>query len=266
MEASEYVEHIIIALLLSPITIISLIVVYQLFAHLCCVSNDANEQVDSPSISNTDADPNINLPSASKSDIQPPATKSTGANQIHSFFRYTTLISCALFCVVVILIMIHRIVVILNPGASTAMFAVGVYTFWYIGRMILTLIFIGTLYFAFRGSMFAYSRATMLTLFICWITMPLFAISSLFFWAVSTPLMIICTVLFVLVDIVLSFVLLYLYLKQLFHLISGDHKIFISVFVRYTLLYSICFTSSVTVFILFGLTPVFKNDENTDYG
>eukprot|EP01083_Nonionella_stella_P085035 235489_1 len=70
---------------------------------------------------------------------------------------------------------------------------------------------------------------------------------------------------FVVIDVLLSIGLLYLFVKKLFELVgqigadlnAQNHtQKLISVMTRCTLLYSICFSSTMIVFILLSLTPM----------
>eukprot|EP00485_Elphidium_margaritaceum_P007384 CAMPEP_0202687826 /NCGR_PEP_ID=MMETSP1385-20130828/3424_1 /ASSEMBLY_ACC=CAM_ASM_000861 /TAXON_ID=933848 /ORGANISM="Elphidium margaritaceum" /LENGTH=208 /DNA_ID=CAMNT_0049342675 /DNA_START=443 /DNA_END=1069 /DNA_ORIENTATION=+ len=100
----------------------------------------------------------------------------------------------------------------------------------------------------------------MSVLFLVWCLMPCSAVLSVAWIGVGTlPIVygIAVGTLFILIDIVLSITLLYLYLKKLHDLVVAQPNAkVIEVMTRYTLLYTICFCSSLVVFVLLALAPV----------
>jgi len=95
-----------------------------------------------------------------------------------------------------------------------------------------------------------------------WGLMPIFAILSIIIIGIDTELLMIGVIfgtLFILLDIVLSIILLFLYLKKLFDLTSIEHNNntkLINLMTRYCLLYCTCFITTFIVFILLALSPI----------
>jgi len=156
-----------------------------------------------------------------------------------------------------------RILLIIYPEKELRFFAYPIWICYFLGRMMLGLIFLGRLFFTFRGSSLEYSKCTMRSLYFMWGLMPIFAVLSTVIIAIDPDgllmIGIVFGTLFILIDIVLSIILLFLYLKKLFDLTSTEHNNntkLINLMTRYCLLYCTCFITTFVVFILLALAPV----------
>ena len=256
MVANTFIVNVILSIVLTIISIITLLISCTLFSNLCncCIR---------PKLSSLPSFSSVPTKSTGGSSVNSLSSKSKlrskSKPKIHGFFKYASIICCIFFCIVCITINIDRILITIDPNYIFSWFSYIVWPCYFFGRMMLGLIFIGRLFFTFRGSALEYSKCTMNSLFIIWCLMPISAVLSVCLYNISLMITIILGSLFVLVDILLSCILLFLYLKKLFDLTSSEHDHnpkLIALMTRYSLLYSICFSTTFVVFLLLSLSPI----------
>eukprot|EP01083_Nonionella_stella_P009909 28358_1 len=188
---------------------------------------------------------------------QPRDPPKRSKTKIKSFFIYTTLISSSCFLVSSILITTERILSI-EPFwtfGHLEYFSYFMNTLYFIGRMILTSIFIGRLYYTFRESSFyRLSKGSIWCLTVLWSLSCCVGLLSSALYPLSVKFTIIFGTSFLFLDGVLSCVLMYIYVKKLRLLVSKNNENanvkLISLITRYTLLFSICFVSTTLYFVL----------------
>eukprot|EP01084_Bolivina_argentea_P260819 440584_1 len=258
---STLLAHIIFSIILGFISITSLVIIWQIFVYLCWCKNKNNpkqtkRQNDLSTITSTSNSVN----SSNYDSETTPASCETSSNiKVHPFFRHTTLICVSFFCIVCFAVNIDRIMWAVYTNQQLAVFGYLIWTSYFLGRMLLSLIFVGRLYFTFQNTPFKYSKCKVNGLKFCWFGMPLCAVIALVCIPVARIVGIMFGALFILIDIVLSFILLYLYLKQLFVLVSyGRDETLIALMTRYALLYTISFISTFIIFILTSLSQSIK--------
>eukprot|EP01084_Bolivina_argentea_P260816 440573_1 len=261
-----------IALLIiaTVITLLSLLINYQLFYHFCCGCITHTEAQTKPqitelpskslSITSIATSSNSEIADTSRRSIKTHQKDST--NEIHWFFRYATIATCSLFFGISVCINIANILLVINcdlTGTQKSYVSFIIWPSYFLGRIILCLIFIGTLHFTFVGSAFEYKKSTFYCLGCLWVIMFTCAVISSVFTATSRFRIfgIVLASLFVLIDIVLSCILLYLYLKKLFILIIAANHMLISLMTKYAVLFTICFISSFVIFMFMSMSPAY---------
>eukprot|EP01084_Bolivina_argentea_P185266 319495_1 len=201
------------------ISILSLIIIYQLFYYLCYCLQIVQPK---PQISNL---PSLSTSASASNSItkknSSPKRNRSGTDDMHWFFRYTTIITCLLFLAVCICVNITNILLTANgelQNKQKIFLSYGIFPCYFIGRILLSLIFIGTLYLTFLGTPFAYTKGLFYCLGCMWFFMLFCVIVSLFLgpYAIFRMISIALGSFFILMDIVVSCILLYLYLKKLF--------------------------------------------------
>eukprot|EP01084_Bolivina_argentea_P196491 336816_1 len=249
-----FIRHGFLSIIVTAISIAAYIVIYQLYIYLCCCqtktkTDESKNAVSSSSVSKSGS--NSNSSNKSKSSTNKP-------HEINAFFRYTTLITATLFFVTCVSVTIDRILILVYLQRTTNVFDFFVWPSYFIGRIVLSLIFIGRLYFTFLGSTFQYSKCTIRSLIFTWFLMPCCTCLSITLTIIpyTRIIGIIVATLIILIDIVLSFILLYLYARKLFVLMSKQDTILISVMTRYALLYTLCFISTLTVFAAISIQAI----------
>eukprot|EP01084_Bolivina_argentea_P264668 448413_1 len=258
METSELVEHSIFAIILTSLTIAAFIILYHLHRYLCCCDPPKEENENS----DHEIEPPTNSPSCSRSKSNSNSNHSSNSqnpsNQIHGFFKCTTITTCIFFGIVCVSVTIDRILLLIFLKRKTSSIMFIIWPFYFIGHIILSLIFIARLYQTFKGSTFAYSKCTINILVFTWILMPFFSFLSIVISVIPQYDFIgyFCGTLVIVVDIILSFILWYLYLKKLFVLICGDDPFFKSLMTKYTLLYTLCFLSTFTSVTILSIQSV----------
>eukprot|EP01083_Nonionella_stella_P003535 10177_1 len=257
--------NVIVSILIILNTLGSFFVLYQLFSGLYCskvskqphLTGSASATAPasqgssgSKSSNNKSNDLSVSTPRKEAEDRQP--------EPIHKFFKINTIAICISFSIICIACAMDRIGLLNNPNFS--LISTIIFPLYFIGRILLSLIFIGRLHFTFHGSVFAYTRCTMNALKCSWIIMVISALLGVvFFIPVFDPALrmhvfgMMFSTLFILIDIVLSFVLLYLYAKKLHILISAHDEFLLSVMTKYSLLYTVCFVSTFSVFLMAGI-------------
>lgn len=279
MLANTYtIVNIVLSVVLSCISIITLLITSCLFYHFCgcergpnlssthslsvTASSKSKLSVTKLSKNSLSKVSSVNSLTSSSSNIHRNKSRDSKKPKIHGFFKYAALVGCILFCIVCISVNIDRILLIFDPNSQLSFLAYPIWIPYFLGRMLIVLIFLGRLFFTFRGSSLEYSKCTMNTLYFLWGLMPTFAITSTMIIGIDTELLMIGVIfgtLFILCDIVLSIILLFLYLKKLFDLTSVEHSNndkLINLMTRYCILYCTCFITTFIVFMLLALSPL----------
>eukprot|EP01083_Nonionella_stella_P098776 277869_1 len=276
MATISYEDIISSMIILSLLSLLSMFILFQLCCNLyCSISIDNREQEDTRTRIGSDTRTRIGSVGSTSSPTSTQLSryrsnsrtntksktlrKGTTKQTIEPFFKNTTMSASFIFFMVCVSINADRIL-------STQRFwsllypAVTVWSFYFIGRMLLTLNFIGRLHYTFVGSVYAKSECTMRCLKISWCLMPIFSVLSIGMYPLVPILCYTFGSLVIFVDLVLSCVLLYVYIKTLAAIINGNsanqNTKLISFMVRYTLLYSISFTTTIA-WIVFSVGATF---------
>eukprot|EP01084_Bolivina_argentea_P191494 328938_1 len=168
--ASIWMEHLIVSILLILITIASFLVLYQLFSSLYCIKSTSPKphQKQLPQVrSNTPGSPASASSVSSDNHTNNELSHSGSPNQdetepqpIHRFFKNNTIAICISFSIICIACALDRITLMFNhdrknrpPGENDPWLSL-IFPFYFIGRILLSLIFIGRLHYTFHGSIF----------------------------------------------------------------------------------------------------------------
>eukprot|EP01083_Nonionella_stella_P267547 903821_1 len=250
MAADNVVGRVVAIIFLVLITIASFIVLYQLFAGFYCPKSSATEPkhsnqasgIPSKSIEPTQSQPDQDI---DDSELQ----------TILSFFKRYTIATCVIFTLICIVCALDHINLLGNPGRESDPFLFLSLPLYFIGRILISLIFIGRLHFTFKGSTFEYSKCAMNSLKGAWCTMVFCALLSIVL-SIPSPIKsqllgMVVGVLFVSIDVALLFILLCLYGKKLYVLMMSGDEYFLSAMTRYSWLYTVCFISTFAVILVF---------------
>eukprot|EP01083_Nonionella_stella_P075830 206315_1 len=256
MAAESMFVRVIAIIFLTLIVIASFIVLYLLFAGFYCRNAIANKFKHTASKSEIDS--KSNEPSQSQPDHD--MDVSAEHSPIVNFFKRNTIATCVIFGVICIVCDMDSINLLSNPGRESDPFLLLSLPLYFAGRILLSLIFIGRLHFTFKGSMFEYSKCTMNSLKGAWCTMVFCALLSIVL-SIPSPLRsellgMVIGILFILIDIALLFILLYLYGKKLHVLMMSGDEQFLSVMTKYAWLYTVCFISTFAVILVFVMQLV----------
>eukprot|EP01084_Bolivina_argentea_P185727 320248_1 len=155
MAISSFLVNLMLSIILTFISITAIAIVFRLFYGLICCINNKPKMKNEVSIqsSSTTSLPKTKLSlttsstnSRSKSNNIDSQNKHNsdprGTTTIHSFFQYSTIICSTLFCVVCLCINMDRILLTTSVHDTYPAIAVTIWSFWFIGRMLLSLIFI----------------------------------------------------------------------------------------------------------------------------
>eukprot|EP01084_Bolivina_argentea_P103723 185758_1 len=253
--------HVILSIILTVISITCFIIIYQLCVNLYCTKTTISDVNDSPEqVQSTSNIPSLSISKSNSNDIANSnnqsnptiARNSTKTKTVHPFFRRTTITSSVLFCFVCFSVNIDRFMLVIQNGQRQSFkMAIPIWSFYFIGRMVLSLIFIGRLILTFKDLPLAHSKFIVYVLKFLWILLPIFAILGMGVFYINAIFGAIFGALFIFDDIILSIILLYLFLKKLFDLMGANpDKRLVSLMTRYSLLYSLYFVSTVIVFVL----------------
>eukprot|EP01084_Bolivina_argentea_P041610 76787_1 len=155
----------------------SLFVLYHLlFGFYCSTSRGPSPPSADATLSDIDITPN-------KSDLSPETIDREQSKPelqfIQVFFKRSTVAVCTSWSVVCIASAMDRISLSSNPDRSSDPYQFMVFPFYFIGRILLSLIFIGRLHYTFHGSPFQSTRCTMNALKCTWLMMVFSAISAI---------------------------------------------------------------------------------------
>eukprot|EP01083_Nonionella_stella_P153938 495273_1 len=239
-----------IIIILTLLSLFSIFIMYQLCYNLYC--NPAVPAV-----------PASSPRSVSRANSVPKFTRSrshsTKGKGIEPFFKYTTISASFIFGIVCISVTVDRILSH-QPYWSIVHSSIMIFILYFVGRIILSLNFIGRLHYTFLGSTYAKSQCTMRSLKFFWFLMPCFSVVSFVMYPVAPMVCYIVGSLVVLLDMILSIVLLVLYVKTLSALVNGNkanqNKKVITVMIRYTLLYTISFGSTLGWIVMATMSMV----------
>eukprot|EP01083_Nonionella_stella_P149922 476809_1 len=170
--ANLWITDIIASITVVLITLSSLFVLYHLLSGFYCAKSRRSSSATpaQPSISTITSHDTGN--NANKSAIE--KCKPEGQH-IQVFFKRATIAVCTLWSVVCMASTLDRISLLSNPDRQADPFQFIIFPFYFIGRILLSLIFIERLLCTFRGSMFQCTRFTTISLKFVWFMMVFFA-------------------------------------------------------------------------------------------
>eukprot|EP01084_Bolivina_argentea_P009857 18393_1 len=245
MAEGDVFIHVIAIIFLTSISIASLLVLYQLFSGFYCPKGISNTtKTPEQSIS---SEPNIESSSSVSSDekYQP----------VLKFFKRNTIAACVIFSIICVVCVIDHISLLWDQDRETDHFLLLLLPLYFIGRILLSLIFIARLHYTFKGSAFGYSKCTVNSLIGAWCVMVFCSLLSVM---LSTPSALRAElpglalgVVFILIDVALLFILLYGYGKKLEVLLMSGDASFLSLITRYSWLYTVCFMTTFAVILSF---------------
>eukprot|EP01084_Bolivina_argentea_P093493 168147_1 len=232
-------------ILLTVISLLSLAIIYRLWTDLCCKSAGRTASATTNS---------ANEPSASRSNTTQSVFK---GETLKPLFKYTTLSATFLFVSACILMYIDRLLALTPKYDDMALIWV-INTCYFGGKMILSLIFIARLYYTFKGSAYSYSKKVILFLVFSWCLMTFCIFIAFALFPLSKYITMTFSSLFILLDIIISCTLFVLYIRKLSSLandtntaVVNTNEDLINLMTRLTLLYTLCFISTVLVLVMF---------------
>eukprot|EP01084_Bolivina_argentea_P055077 100993_1 len=261
MYIGSLILNTIISIILTAITICSIVIVYEVCKYLCCCCPKPMN----PESNKTETSPNMehSVASLSTSNSNSNSTNKTNRNNksnLSTFFSCATITTCILFCITCVSVNFDRIQ-LLSQDNQRKSWAIGgiIWSGYFIGRLIISLIFIRRLCMTFQGSAFQFTQSVINTLNCMWFSMILFTISAFALTSVRSLVIygVIIGCLYVIIDVALSCTLLYLYSKKLFVLVSNKDTQLLALMTKYALLYTIYFISSFIVFLTLAISPMF---------
>eukprot|EP01083_Nonionella_stella_P177620 624817_1 len=265
--------HIIATTIVSLLTLASFFVLYQLLSGFYCHKSRETSTFPPP-IGKQRVESAVSSQNSSGNDqtsdpspISQTVTRESNHEPIQVFFKRNTIAVCIIWTIICIACALDRITLLANPDRERDPFQYIIYPFYFIGLMMLSLIFIGRLHYTFHGTLFGYSKCTMNTLKGMWLIMALTSLLAVGLSSASSTRMIgiaFCVVV-IFLNIVLSFVLLFLYCKKLYVLISANDARLLAVMTKYSLLYTVCFASTFGFLVIVTIQAVSGANSNATF-